>query len=182
MAGGVFLIGALVLQVIRLVYLTELRFYYSSQSQAYYDAFELIKRIDEKSQKILIVDVRSPQEYASRHIKNAVNIPSYIKNDDIYGSLTSKAERLASLNRVKRHYQEIVVYGFSPQSKLTMDTALTLLRTGKPVRLLNIGFYEWKNNYFQWLTESAWQGFSIDKYLEPKDELPVLQKNAEMLP
>ena len=55
------------------------------------DQGELVKRMEREDDKLLIVDVRTPEEFAAGHVPGAINIP--------YTYLPAQAASLASRRR-----------------------------------------------------------------------------------
>jgi rhodanese-related sulfurtransferase len=80
---------------------------------------------------VTILDVRPPEEYASGHLPNALNIP-----------LSRLEEQLDQLNPE----QEIIAYCRGPHCVLAFEAVSRLRQKGYRAQRLEDGFPEWKSS------------------------------------
>ncbi|CDG22360.1 Transcriptional regulator [Xenorhabdus poinarii G6] len=88
---------------------------------------ELLLRLNEGD--ITLLDVRSPEEFASGHLPGAVNIPA----EELEGRLSELLKE-----------QEVVAYCRGPYCVLSLNAIETLHTNGFLARCLEDGFPEWK--------------------------------------
>ena len=97
------------------------------------------KMIDEKAKDIIIVDVRSTEDYAKGHIPGAINIP-YEKYNGFNGSET----KFPGLTKDKVN----IVYCYNHLCNLAQKAAKVFASNGYPVKEMVGGFEEWKNDKY----------------------------------
>lgn len=122
--------------------------------------------IDSSEKSYIIIDIRSADEYKQKHIKGAINIPSYSDPKNIYQSLTNKNQELNKQSKKLIGKKLIVVYGYHPEADITYDMVEFFKKMGITVRILNISWYEWGSNFYSWMPSGALINFSINNYLE----------------
>lgn len=86
------------------------------------DQDALLQRIEQKDAALLIVDVRTPEEFAAGHVPGAINVP--------YTHLPARAAELAA-----KGDKEIVLYC---RTGVRAERAATRLREHGFVRLLHL--------------------------------------------
>ena len=91
-------------------------------------ARELLRRA--KTGEVTVLDVRPPEEYATGHIRGAINVP-----------LTELTKRLHEIPSGK----EVVAYCRGPYCLLAYDAVLQLRKKGRKARRLKDGFPEWRS-------------------------------------
>ena len=52
--------------------------------------YEDIKRIMENNKNVILLDVRSPQEYREKHLNNSINVPLYNLENEIENNIRNK--------------------------------------------------------------------------------------------
>ena len=90
-------------------------------------AHELLERV--RAGLVTVLDVRPPEEYASGHLPDAVNIP--------LGELEKRLDEL-DIGR------EIVAYCRGPHCVLAFDAVARLRKKGLDARRLDGGLPEWR--------------------------------------
>jgi rhodanese-related sulfurtransferase/DNA-binding transcriptional ArsR family regulator len=90
-------------------------------------AHELLERV--RAGLVTVLDVRPPEEYASGHLPNAVNIP--------LGELEKRLDELDT-------GREIVAYCRGPHCVLAFDAVARLRKKGLDARRLDGGLPEWR--------------------------------------
>ncbi len=102
---------------------------------------ELKALLDKSPDKVVVVDVRSPQAYAQEHITGAINIPLV--------QLDEGDDRLDKADT-------IVVYGSDYTDAQSLAAAKKLLRVGYPnVQDLRMGLSTWKSEQGEGAVESS---------------------------
>ncbi len=144
--------------------------YQLNKDYLYIDPVLLKNLIDKKDQSYLLVDVRSKEEYQLGHIRTATNAPIYEDYKDVYGSLVSKNNWWEKVEKLVKKKKWLIIYGYSPQADIILDLA-SYLKTKKPTKILNVSWYQWRNDFHHWLPEAGVVGFDVGNYIEPKDQI-----------
>ena len=137
----------------------------TNNSGAYFDPLQLKNLIDQQDKSLLIVDLRSKKEFQKSHIKNAVNIPSYQKAEDVYGSLIDFKTIFNQFKKQAENKKLVVVYSYSFPNVLAQKISAFLINKGLPVKLLTISFQDWQMDFFRWMPEEALKKYNPDQYL-----------------
>lgn len=147
--------------------------YYQTKRQ-FIDPILIKEALDKKDPNILIVDIRSTQEYKSAHIKTAISAPSYTNSQDVYESLTQKEDIRTEIGKYIKGKRLVVIYGYTPNSDISQDVYENLKQIF-PVRVMGISWYEWRSNFYSWMPSSGLNNFSINNYLEGDEIKPISQ-------
>jgi len=101
-------------------------------------------------ESVVLVDLRSQEEYETEHIVTAINIPAYSDpNTSAYGDverIVSAFEKVVTENPNK----DIVVYCYSAPCMTGRKIGYMLTKHGIYVKHLNIGWNEWKYEWNSW--------------------------------
>lgn len=119
-------------------------------SGLYIDPFTLTKVIDSDPAEIVLIDLRAKEEYAKGHIKSSVNY--------------SIERMIKDLNTFK--HRQIVLYGQNSNDPLPREAALEVLGKGFDVKLLSVGWTEFRHFRNLWVPESKWDETDIDRYID----------------
>lgn len=92
----------------------------------YITGSELDRKLKEKPERLVVLDVRTPAEFADRHIKAAVNIPL----DELSGNI----------NTLDKHSELVVVCKSGKRAK---QAAGTLMEAGFEPKVLEKGLTGW---------------------------------------
>lgn len=141
--------------------------YVQMSKKVYIDPLTLKKKIDKNDKNYILVDIRSKEEYERGHIKTAVSIPAYEKADDIEKSRTKDnvfIDQYKKLNSVNR---EIIIYGYLPSAEIIKDISILFMRNGYLVKILAVGWEQWRSGYNQWNPAAELRGMDIGQYIEP---------------
>jgi len=105
------------------------------------DQEALLKRIEQKDASMIILDVRTPEEFAAGHVPGAINIP----HAKIIGS------------RLQEYAADtlFVVYCAGPHCNGAARAALRLARQGRPVKLMAGGITGWVDEGFELAREAV---------------------------
>lgn len=107
----------------------------------YIDPMEMAKLIDTKASDIVILDTRDKSEYEKGHIKGAVMELKETKN------------------------KMVIVYGRTGYDANPKEIALGLLEKGLDVKVLSIGWNEFRHFRNLWVPDSMWGKFDPEKYI-----------------
>lgn len=148
--------------------------YYESKKSTI-DPVMVKELIDSSEKSYIIIDIRSAGEYKQKHIKGAINIPSYSDPKNIYQSLTNKSQEFNKQSKKLTGKKLVIVYSYHPEADITYDMVDFFKKMGISVRVLNISWYEWASNFYSWMPSGALANFSINNYLEG-EEIELLKQ------
>ncbi|MCX6732401.1 MAG: rhodanese-like domain-containing protein [Candidatus Roizmanbacteria bacterium] len=127
----------------------------------------LVKNIiDRRDPTWIFVDYRSPAEFKASHIKGAINIPLYLDFKAYLESTVSLDIWYADYWKVQKLGKKVLLYGYWDKSKMAQNLAQFLTKKGEHFYLLNMGFYEFKSNYYQWVPGGDMNDVTVAAYLE----------------
>lgn len=122
----------------------------SQLSSIYIDPLDLIDNIKRTDGKILLVDLRDEASYQKEHIKTAI----LFKDVDQIKKLSKNGEK------------QIVVYGnFQGEEKVYQQT-LNLINQGLKVKILSIGYNQFRHLKIFWLPQSQWDTVQVEEWVE----------------
>lgn len=119
----------------------------------YVDPLALLKLIDSGDKKIILVDIRDSSSFKKAHITGAVNFSiDQIKKD--ISTLKNK---------------QVIVYGDTASSVLSKEIALLLIEKRINIRLMSVGWNEFRHFKNLWVPESQWSEIDINKYIQTNE-------------
>ena len=122
--------------------------FYATENAVHVSPHSLRKHMGEEG--TILVDLRSPEEYATAHIVGALNIPAYATPDKSdYGAVDRIVGAFAEL-RAKNPDAEIVVYCYSSPCMTGRKVGQMLVEHGIYVKHLGIGWNEWRYDWDGW--------------------------------
>ncbi len=136
------------------------------QGQEVFDPYQVTIDLDKGSMFYELVDIRSPQEFAKGHIRDAVNLPAYQHFSDLRSLQLSERTIMSKLHKMLPEKKPLVIYGTTANSQITHDVAAILSRNGWEVSTLGVGWNEWRHFTNLWVPEAGWDSFDITKYVE----------------
>ena len=95
---------------------------------------ELLNKIEEYDEKMILIDVRDESSYNDEHIPSAINVP--------YERLE---KYMSNLSKDKIH----VLYSYNQDCLLSVKAALKLTKNEYPSKILMGGFNIWKSFGFE---------------------------------
>lgn len=116
----------------------------------YVDPYTLTRIIDNDPSEIALIDLREKRDYDRGHIKTSLNY-----------STSGLIKDLKSFGRKK-----IVLYGHNSNDPLPREVALEVMGGGRDVRLLSVGWTEFRHFRNLWIPESKWDELDLDKYID----------------
>jgi len=140
------------------------------KGQETFDPFQVKLDIDKGSFFYALIDLRSRQEFEKGHIRDAVNIPAYIRFSDLKNLELSEKDILKETHNLLKTRKPIVLYSFTRDSQLTHDVAAILKRNGYQVSSLGVGWNEWRHFTNIWVPEAGWDDFRIDNYIDGENK------------
>jgi rhodanese-related sulfurtransferase len=154
--------------------------FYKVENAVHVSPHSLRKQLDEGGTNVLIVDLRSAEEYEREHIIGAINIPAYSDPDT---SAYSEVDRI--VNQFKKAIEtnpnkEIVTYCYSIPCMTGRKIGKLLADHGIYVKTLNIGWNEWRHFWTLWNHEHEWETTKPEDYISSGKE-PGTPKIKDML-
>ncbi|MEK7555840.1 MAG: rhodanese-like domain-containing protein [Patescibacteria group bacterium] len=152
--------------------------FYEVENAAHVSPHGLRGKLDKGGAGIVIVDLRSPQEYEREHIISAVNIPAYTDpNTPAYEEvdrIVGQFRELIAANPGK----EIVTYCYSIPCMTGRKIGKMLVENDIYVKTLGIGWNEWRYFWTLWNHEHEWKTTKPEDYIWKGKEpgIPVLRE------
>lgn len=130
--------------------------FYLTENAVHVSPHTLRKKMDKGEMDYTLIDLRSFQEYEKEHIIGAVNIPTY-KDPNTSISLDSERkekERILAQFKELPKDKDIIVYCYSMPCMTGRKIGKLLAENGMYVKLLNIGWNEWRYFWNLWNHDS----------------------------
>ncbi len=108
--------------------LEKLREYYTGKLLAEKQLVDVLDMVKHRDSKLLLLDVRDPDDYAKAHVPGAISAP---------------LNRIDKLPKSLFDGKEIVTYCYSQTCHLSTMAALKLVERGIPAKEMNVGWKEW---------------------------------------
>lgn len=139
-----------------------IRDFYATENAVHVSPHSLRKKIAEGAVDVVLVDLRSSEEYEKAHIVGAVNIPAYKDKDHSdYGA----TERIVSAFAALPAEKNIVVYCYSMPCMTGRKVGQMLTEHGIYVQHLGIGWNEWRHFWTLWNHEHEWDATNVQEYI-----------------
>ncbi len=136
----------------------DIRNFIAIQETLFIDPNTLLAMLDRHDKKLVIIDMRTKQDYVKEHLKEAENVP--LSDID-----------LLNLNKTFSKYKDktLVFYSDNNRSPKFLNLIISLIDKGYVAKILTANWT--KLRYFRnlWLPESQWNTFNINKYFEIKE-------------
>lgn len=136
--------------------------YYATEVNVHVSPHSLRKQMDRNDTSFILVDLRSPEEYAHEHIKGAINIPAY---KDKYTSNYAADFIVGEFSKLPKD-KEVIVYCYSIPCMTGRKIGKILADNGIFVKNLNIGWNEWRYDWNSWNHEHEWNTTKVLDYIE----------------
>lgn len=124
------------------------------------DLFDSVKK-----KELILVDIRSTDEYDKEHIKGAYSLPSYEVQDNKLVYRVVDPRTLASLDKTK----QVVLYGPSSSFQYQRQVVSQLNRQGYSVAQLSVGWNELRHFQNIWIPEGLWGKIDVNSIIENND-------------
>lgn len=118
-----------------------------------------------KKKELLLIDLRSTDEYNKEHIKGARSLPVYeLKNNKVvYLSID-----LSTLSKLDKQ-QHIVTYGPSTSFQYQQQIISDFAKQGYSVSQLAVGWNELRHFQNLWIPEGLWGKIDVNSIIENND-------------
>jgi rhodanese-related sulfurtransferase len=136
--------------------------YYTTENAVAVSPHDLRMEMDKGGSDFIIVDLRSATEFASEHIRGAINIPG-IAND---ANAAEQEQRIIAAFEKLPKDKRIIVHCYTHYCMLAKHVGLMLAKVGINVHELNIGWNEWKNEWDLWNGKGTSKSININDYIE----------------
>lgn len=115
----------------------------------YLDPMTLIRVIDKNPSDMVIIDIRSGDDFNRGHIKSSINmsIDAIMKD---YRGLRNK---------------KVIVYGENSYDPVPKDVAIFLLGKRIDTRVLAVGWNEFRHFRNLWVPEGMWNKIDVNRYV-----------------
>ncbi len=136
--------------------------FYEIENAVYVSPHSLRVKMSKNDSNFILVDLRSPEEYAREHIRGAINIPAY-KDEE---TPDYNAERLISQFSQLSKDKDIIVYCYSTPCMTGRKIGKILAESGIYVKHLGIGWNEWRYSWTSWNHEYEWNITNVSDYID----------------
>jgi len=128
--------------------------------------FDPIELMDvSKRNKVILIDVRSPEEYKKEHIIGAISYPLYtIQN----GTVKYRESDLLSTDGLDKA-KPTVVYGPSNSFQRQQAFVSELKKQGFNAKLLAVGWNELRHFQNMWIPEGLWGKIDVNSIIQKND-------------
>ncbi len=139
-----------------------IRDFYATENAVHVSPHGIRKKIAERAQGFILVDLRSQEEYEQEHVVGAVNIPAYKDKDHSdYGAV----ERIVAEFQKLPQDTNIIVYCYSMPCMTGRKIGEMLAEHGIYVQHLGIGWNEWRHFWTLWNHEHEWSKTAVEEYI-----------------
>jgi rhodanese-related sulfurtransferase len=153
--------------------------FYRTEVAVHVSPHSLRKKIGEGAKDVIIVDLRSPQEYEREHIVGAVNIAAYKDpNTPAYEDIDRIVAAFAALPKEK----DVIVYCYSIPCMTGRKIGAMLAEHGIFVKHLGIGWNEWRYYWKLWNHELEWDKVKVEDYVASGKEPGAFQGEPIITP
>jgi rhodanese-related sulfurtransferase len=119
---------------------------------------------------VIIVDLRSQEEYEEEHIVTAVNVPAYKDRDHSdYGAVERIVGEFKRL-KAENPDAEFIVYCYSIPCMTGRKVGKILVDHGIYVKHLGIGWNEWRYHWTLWNHPHEWAQTNVMDYIATGSE------------
>lgn len=124
-----------------------IREFYEVETAVNVSPHGLRKHIENVGDSVILVDLRSQEEYETEHIIGAINIPAYATPDKSdYGAV----DRIVNAFKELPQDKEIIVYCYSAPCMTGKKIGKMLTEHDIYVKHLGIGWNEWRYHWNLW--------------------------------
>ena len=124
---------------------------------------------------VVIVDLRSQEEYEEEHIITAVNVPAYKDRDHSdYGAVDRIVTSFKEM-QAENPDAEFIVYCYSTPCMTGRKVGKILADNGIYVKHLGIGWNEWRYHWNTWNHHHEWEQTDVMDYVATGSEPGVLE-------
>jgi len=150
--------------------------FYKTENAVHVSPHSIRKAIMKNQLDVVLVDLRSQEEYEREHVIGAINIPAY-KNPDT--SAYEEVDRIVSSFKELRTDKEIVVYCYSMPCMTGRKIGKMLAEHGIYVKHLGVGWNEWRHYWQLWNHEHEWENTRVEDFIATGKEPGVFESDIE---
>lgn len=145
-----------------------IRDFYATETAVHVSPHSLRKKMDKGDASFVLIDVRSPVEYEKEHIIGAINIPAYKDPDTSIAFETDidAKNRILEEFRKLSNEKEIIVYCYSVPCMTGRKIGNLLAGEGIYVKVLGIGWNEWRYAWTSWNHAHEWATTKSEDYIQ----------------
>ena len=139
--------------------------FYETETAVRASPHHIRKAMSEGDESFILVDLRSREEYEKEYIAGAVSIPAY---KDKYTSAYGEEERIINSFKTLQDNnpgKEIIVYCYSMPCMTGRKIGKMLAEHGIYVKILGIGWNEWRYFWNLWNHEHEWNETNVMNYI-----------------
>jgi len=136
--------------------------FYRTENAVHVSPHSIRGKMDKGDKSYVLVDLRSPQEYAREHVVGAVNIPAY---KDPNTPAYEEKDRITAAFRALPAGKDVIVYCYSMPCMTGRKIGLMLAENGIFVKHLGIGWNEWRHFWTLWNHEHEWASTTPQMYV-----------------
>ena len=137
--------------------------YYEMRADYYVEPFDVIKGLE----KAILVDVRPRDRYDEEHIIDAQFVE--VKIDPKSNAIQNKNDVEKRLKELASHGDKLIIYGENSYSHVPYAVAFVGVRAGVKVKLLEVGWNEFRHFSAFWVPEKVASKINILDYIEGQD-------------
>ncbi|MGB0360472.1 MAG: rhodanese-like domain-containing protein [Endozoicomonas sp.] len=139
--------------------------FYATETAVLVSPHGVRKNILDGRNQVILVDVRSQEEYEREHIVEALSVPAYKDPDtSAYGDVERIVKGFRDI-REQNPDKDIVTYCYSIPCMTGRKVRHMLAENGVYVKELNIGWNEWRYEWTSWNYEHEWENTSAEQYV-----------------
>lgn len=131
-----------------------------------YDPLTLVEDVKKGNGRVVIVDIRSAQEYKMAHVKNAISVPFYtLTNNSLKYLDIQDTLKTIKINKSKM----IVIYGPSTSFQQQHAVVQQLKNNGYSAQLLAVGWNELRHFQNVWIPEGLWGKLDVSSIINTNE-------------
>jgi len=144
--------------------------FYDVENAVHVSPHSIRGKMDKGVADFVLVDLRSQEEYEKEHIVGSVSIPAYRDKDTSdYGAVDRIVNSFKELKN-NNPGKDIVVYCYSMPCMTGRKIGKILAENGIYVKLLGIGWNEWRHFWNLWNHEHEWNATTVMDYISTGKE------------
>ncbi|MFZ2206945.1 MAG: rhodanese-like domain-containing protein [Microgenomates group bacterium] len=160
---GLFWYGKQAYSSIRVIFSPVRTNRFPSLETQYFDPIELMD-VSRRNQ-IVLIDVRSSQEYQKEHIVGALSYPLYTIQNENIKYIESELLSTDGLDKTK----SIVIYGPSNAFQRQQAFVAELKKQGFNIKSLAVGWNELRHFQNIWIPEGLWGKIDVNSIIQKND-------------
>ena len=136
--------------------------FYITENAVHVSPHSLRVKMSQGINDFVLVDLRSEEEYKKEHIAGAINIPAYKTKEK---SAYDEVDRIVESFKILPKDKDIIVYCYSMPCMTGRKIGKMLAEHNIYVKLLNVGWNEWRYYWGLWNHEHEWNITDVMDYV-----------------